>query len=91
MIEDRRHGCPAETACLRIDVEDWLRTLSIRDRMIAWLLALGEQTVDVAKRLSLSSGRVSQLRRKFARSWRDFHGFEPSDPEFSWLAEWEGV
>lgn len=91
VVEDRRHGCPAETASLRLDIADWLRQLSGRDRLIAWLLAVGERTCDVAARFGLSSSRVAQLRKKLARSWRDFHGFEPSDPEFGWLAEWEAA
>ncbi|MDZ4800964.1 MAG: hypothetical protein SGI92_22625 [Bryobacteraceae bacterium] len=91
VVEDRHHGSPAETACLRIDIESWLRTLSIRERAIAWLLALGERTSDVAQQFNLSKGRVAQLRKQLAQSWRDFHSPDSADPEFAWVAAWEGA
>jgi hypothetical protein len=59
--------------------------LSIRDRTIALLLAVGERTSDVAQRLGITAGRVSQLRRTLARSWMDYHGFDPADREFAWM------
>jgi hypothetical protein len=36
-------------------------------------LAVGGRTGEVARRFGLSQGRVSQLRRVFATSWRRFH------------------
>ena len=43
-ICDARHATPAEIAALRIDLSDWLRTLSPRDQRLAMALARGEQT-----------------------------------------------
>ncbi len=73
LIEDRRAG-PAETAASRIDFPAWLGTLSRRDRRIAWKLALGEATKNVARWFRVSDARISQLRRELERSWRAFHG-----------------
>jgi DNA-directed RNA polymerase specialized sigma24 family protein len=86
VVEDRR-ASPAQVAALRVDVAEWLGTLSLRDRAIALLLALGERTSDVARRLGLTPGRVSQLRRTLAKSWAEFHGFDPTEREFTWLAQ----
>ena len=73
LVEDRSSG-PAETAAARIDVGDWMETLTRRDREIAEALGVGERTGDVAWRFGLSQGRISQKRREFKDSWEDFHG-----------------
>jgi hypothetical protein len=73
LVEDR-HAGPAETAASRIDFPAWLRTLSKRDRRIAWKLALGEATRHVARVCRVSDARISQLRRELEQSWRAFHG-----------------
>ena len=62
LVEDR-HSTPAETATIRLDFAEWLKTLSTRDRRIAETLALGETTGRVARIFRISSARVSQLRR----------------------------
>ena len=41
---------------------------------IAEALAVGSTTGEVARRFNLSSGRVSQLRQEFHRSWQEFQG-----------------
>ena len=76
LIEDR-HAGPAETAASRIDFPAWLKTLSKRDRKIAWKLALGETTRQAGRLFGVSDGRISQLRRELERSWLRFHG-EPA-------------
>jgi len=73
VIEDRRAG-PAEIVRVRWDFSDWLKTLSRRDRRVASFLALGNHTGDAARRFGVSEGRVSQLRRELAESWRKFTG-----------------
>ena len=73
LVEDR-HAGPAETAAARIDFDQWLRTLSRRNRRLAESLALGEPTHAAAKRFGISWGRVSQLRRVFKDSWERFQG-----------------
>jgi hypothetical protein len=71
LLEDRR-ATPAEIAIARIDVAEWLRSLSRRNRRIAMTLAMGETTSNVARQFHLSSARVSQLRRQFEASWERF-------------------
>jgi len=73
LVEDRRAG-PAETAAARLDVARWFRGLPTRRRRIARALAAGETTQAVARQFRLTAGRVSQLRRELANSWRALHG-----------------
>lgn len=73
LAEDRTAG-PAEIAEYRIDVGDWLASLSRFHRRIARILATGETTSLTAKRMGLSSARVSQLRRELQQSWGRFQG-----------------
>ena len=65
---------PAELAASRIDFAAWLRRLPRQKRRIASTLAGGETTKEAAKRLKLTPGRISQLRRELADNWRTFHG-----------------
>jgi hypothetical protein len=76
LVEDR-HAGPAEIACTRIDFAAWLDSLKRRDRRIAQFLSLGNRTSDAARKFKVSEGRVSQLRRELAESWRKFTGDEP--------------
>ena len=71
VVEDPRTPV-FDQVCFRIDFPAWLARLSSRDRRIAESLALGNSTKTVARRFRLSAGRVSQLRREFYRSWREF-------------------
>jgi hypothetical protein len=71
LVEDR-HAGPADTAAARIDVGDWFAQLPSRQRRIAATLANGETTTKTARKFRLTSGRISQLRREFARSWSEF-------------------
>ena len=73
VVEDHRTS-PADQAAFRIDFPEWLGLLSTRNRKIAEALAAGESTGKVARRFSLSNGRISQLRRELEHSWRSFHG-----------------
>ena len=74
LIVEDRHATPAEVATVRIDFQDWLRTLTKRERRVAMKLAVGESTSGVAKLFQISSGRVSQLRRELFDRWREFQG-----------------
>ena len=71
VIEDHR-ATPADLAVCRLDFQDWLGRLPAKQRQIAKLLAIGEQVCVVAKRVHLSSGRVSQLRHELESSWHAF-------------------
>ena len=72
-IEDKHSG-PAEVATTKMDFTEWLKSLPYRVRRIAKLLATGEKTSIVAKKFNLSTGRISQLRRELAQSWKKFQG-----------------
>jgi hypothetical protein len=72
------HTCtPAELAASRIDFPAWLSTLKPRKRRLALLLASGETTSAAARRFNASAGRISQVRRELAASWREFVGEPP--------------
>ena len=73
LLEDRKFG-PADTAAIRIDFADWLRSRTPRDRKIVAAMAGGDTTSLIAGRFGVSSGRVSQLRRKFEQDWRAMQG-----------------
>ena len=74
MLVEGRSGTPAELAASRIDFADWLERLPKRNRRLATKLAAGESTSDVSRKFRITPGRVSQLRRELAESWRAFHG-----------------
>lgn len=73
VLEDRR--CPPDQiAAVRIDFGDWLARLPRRTRRIAESLAAGERSSAVAETSGLTRGRIAQLRRELAESWRRFQG-----------------
>lgn len=86
LVFESGRASPADVAALRVDLETWLETLSQRDREIALLLGAGERTFEVAERFGISRGRVSQLRRKFAKSWFDLHGLDEHGREVDHVA-----
>ena len=69
---------PADLAALRIDLPCWLATLGTRDRRLALDMALGYRTRELAAAYRLSAARISQLRRRFEQSWRQFQGESPA-------------
>jgi hypothetical protein len=80
LAEDHR-ATPADLAAARIDVPEFLDTLSARNRNVAEQLAAGESTTCVARMFRLSLGRISQLRRELSDAWKRFHGeqLQPSE------------
>lgn len=68
----QRSPTPATLAAGRMDFQAWLATLSVRNRQIARSLATGHTTTDVARRIGVAPGRVSQVRRELERSWQTF-------------------
>lgn len=71
-----RRGCHSipGVAAFRIDLAEWLRMLSRRERRIIRCFVRGDRTVEVADRFGVSPARVSQLRRRFERDWLVFQG-----------------
>jgi DNA-directed RNA polymerase specialized sigma24 family protein len=67
----RRYG-PADEAAFRVDFAAWLAGLPARPRRVAELLAAGFRTGEVARRLGVTTGAVSQARARLARSWGRF-------------------
>jgi len=74
VVQDTRTATVPDIVAFRCDFADWLASLCRRDRRIAESLAIGNRTSDVAKRFDVSPGRISQLRRGLAGSWREFVG-----------------
>ena len=74
VVQDTRSAPVPDIVSFRVDFADWLSSLKRRDRRIAETLALGNRTSDVAKKFNVSEGRVSQLRRELAKSWKEFTG-----------------
>jgi DNA-directed RNA polymerase specialized sigma24 family protein len=68
-----RYG-PADEAAFRLDFAAWLVELPATKRRVAELLAQGLGTGEVARRLGVTSGAVSQSRDWLARSWCLFQG-----------------
>ena len=77
VVQDTRSAPVSEIVAFRVDFAAWLKSLRRRDRRIAKFLALGNRTSDAARKFDVSQGRVSQLRRELAESWRAFVGDEP--------------
>jgi hypothetical protein len=65
---------PSEQAAFNLDFERWLAGFDRRLRRIITALAAGASTGEVARRFGITAGRVSQLRRRFERSWQIFQG-----------------
>ena len=78
VVEDTRNAPVPEIVAFRVDFADWLKSLKRRDRRIAEFLSLGHRTSDAARKFKVSEGRVSQLRRELAESWKAFVGDEPA-------------
>jgi hypothetical protein len=73
LAADERYG-PADEAAFRIDFAAWLAELPARKRRVADFLAEGLGTSEVARRLGVTSGAISQSRDWLARSWGRFQG-----------------
>jgi hypothetical protein len=78
VVVDTRLSPVPEIVAFRCDFADWLQSLWERDRHIAESLAMGDRTSEAARKFGVGEGRVSQLRRELAESWRAFVGDEPA-------------
>ena len=77
LIEDKRSG-PAEIVQAKLDISDWMASLTRRCRKIANVLATGETTEAAAKKFHVSAGRISQVRKELKKAWGIFMGEEPT-------------
>ena len=73
LVEDKTAG-PFDIVRTKLDVDAWFHSLPRPDRKVAQFLSLGNRTRDAAVKFKVSESRVSQLRRKLAKSWDDFTG-----------------
>src|SRR4051812_20270882 len=69
--DNRRRPVPDQVA-FRFDFPAWLSTLGRRNRRMAWAMALGFRTHELARRFKVSPARVSQLRRELHDDWGRF-------------------
>jgi hypothetical protein len=84
VLVEYQHATPADIAAIRIDFDEWLRSLCPRERRMAEVLATGESTGQVAGSFAVTAGRVSQLRQKLRDSWSSFVGkVSVKDPSFA--------
>jgi hypothetical protein len=63
---------PSETVPGWMDYKTWLANYDARKRSIAEALAVGGKTKEVARQFDVTEGRISQMRREFARDWAQF-------------------
>jgi hypothetical protein len=73
LVEDRHCG-PFDLVRTKLDVDSWLKSLPRRDRKVAQFLSLGNRTSEAAVKFGVSQGRISQVRRELAQSWKEFTG-----------------
>ena len=73
-VADRRGADPAERAAVRLDFAAFRETLCGRDKTLVDLLGRGHRPSEVAARLGVSQGRVSQLRADLRGRWQTFTG-----------------
>jgi DNA-directed RNA polymerase specialized sigma24 family protein len=77
-LHDNTKSPPDESVCFKLDFTTWLANLTERDRSIVEDLMIGERTLDVADKYSVSPGRIPQQRREYCQSWRSFSGDDVS-------------
>jgi hypothetical protein len=68
-VVDNTQTSPADAAAFRMDFRQWLGSLTPRNRQLVDLLMLSYTPTQAARHLQLSRGRISQLRKAFARHW----------------------
>jgi len=71
-LRDNTQSAVPDQAAFRSDFRAWRKSLTRRNRAIVEQLALGHTSTEVARRFSVSAGRISQLRRQFHDGWRAF-------------------
>ena len=77
VVEDKTAG-PFDIVRTKLDFDAWLHSLPCRHRRLAQFLSLGNRTSQAARKFKVSEGRVSQIRKELAESWREFVGDDPA-------------
>lgn len=73
-LHDNTRTPPPDAAAFRIDWPRFLALQPERERRMAEQLASGEPANVVARRLGVSAGRLTQLRKRLRDRRREFHG-----------------
>lgn len=73
-LDGHRRYSVLDRVAFLIDYPKWLASLPKRARQAARALSMGEMPSQVADRLAISRGRISQLRCELRQSWHRFHG-----------------
>jgi hypothetical protein len=68
-VVDNTQTSPADAAAFRLDFRHWLASLTPRNRQLVDLLMHSYTPTQAARQLKISRGRISQLRKAFARRW----------------------
>lgn len=76
ITEDRRTPIP-EQVSFRLDFPAWLQRLSPDNRRCAILLARGYRGTEVARKLRVTTARISQVRRELHGNWLRFQSENP--------------
>jgi len=63
---------PAEIVSAVLDFVDWMESLSRRELTVAVASLIGDRTGEIAERLGVTPGAVSQTRRALAEDWLAF-------------------
>lgn len=64
---------PKSLAALRIDFPAWVDTLTVRQAQVLSMALQGESTNEIAERLKVSAGAVSQIRAKLIKRYHAYH------------------
>lgn len=68
----QREDNPALLAQLHLDVREWRKTLTSHQDIALGMMLDGWQTKDIAARLGITWGAVSQMRGRLVKLWRAF-------------------
>ena len=71
---DTRSWPVPDVVAFRLDFEQWLSSLSRRDRSITKRLAVGDRTGEVAGAFNVTPSGISHLRNRLRQSWEEFEG-----------------
>lgn len=85
-VADGRVNVAREVA-FKIDCEDWMATLDQRRRAILEAMIQGDSNQELSARFKVSQGRISQHRREFYESWKEFRSTDDRKQQSEGLVE----
>jgi hypothetical protein len=71
-LKDFRNPDAERTTSFYLDFDAWFEQQSERDRKIILALMRGDGTNEVSRQFGCTAGRISQLRKRFEKSWNEF-------------------